>query len=66
MKHSFIQTHSRESQAFVDFAEANPDDVVLLIDTYDTEVAAQKVVDLATTLHAQGTKLRAFAETVVI
>jgi len=40
MKHSFIQTHSRESQAFVDFAEANPDDVVLLIDTYDTEVAA--------------------------
>lgn len=58
MAHSFIQTYTRESQAFADFAKANPDNVVLLIDTYDTEAAAQKVVDLAPTLHAQGIKIK--------
>jgi nicotinate phosphoribosyltransferase len=58
MAHSFIQTYTRESQAFVDFAEANPDNVVLLIDTYDTEAGAQKVVDLAATLHAQGIEIK--------
>jgi nicotinate phosphoribosyltransferase len=58
MAHSFVQTHSQESQAFVHFAQANPDNVVFLIDTYDTEKAAQKVVDLAATLHAQGIKIK--------
>ena len=58
MAHSFIQAYSRESQAFVHFAEANPDNVVLLIDTYDTEAGAQKVVDLSATLHAQGIKIK--------
>jgi nicotinate phosphoribosyltransferase len=58
MAHSFIQTYTRESQAFVDFAEANPDNVVLLIDTYDTEAGAQKVVDLAATLYAQGIEIK--------
>jgi nicotinate phosphoribosyltransferase len=58
MAHSFIQTHNRESQAFVHFAEANPDNVVLLIDTYDTEAGAQKVVDLAAALHAQGITIK--------
>ncbi|MDO9270149.1 MAG: nicotinate phosphoribosyltransferase [Methylobacter sp.] len=58
MAHSFIQTHRSESQAFIHFAEANPDHVVFLIDTYDTEAAAQKVVDLAAALHAQGIKIK--------
>jgi nicotinate phosphoribosyltransferase len=58
MAHSFVQTYTRESQAFAHFAEANPDNVVLLIDTYDTEAAAQKVVDLAPTLHAKGIKIK--------
>ncbi len=58
MAHSFIQAYSSESQAFADFAEANPDNVVFLIDTYDTEAAAQKVVDLAPALHAQGIKIK--------
>ncbi|WP_027149730.1 nicotinate phosphoribosyltransferase [Methylobacter tundripaludum] len=58
MAHSFIQAYSSESQAFADFAKANPDNVVLLIDTYDTEAAAQKVVDLAAALHAQGIKIK--------
>ena len=58
MAHSFIQTYTRESQAFVDFAKANPDNVVFLIDTYDTEAGAQKVVDLAASLHTQGIKIK--------
>lgn len=58
MAHSFVQTHVSESRAFIDFAKANPDNVVFLIDTYDTEAAAQKVVDLAATLHAQGIKIK--------
>jgi len=58
MAHSFIQAYRSESQAFADFAKANPDNVVLLIDTYDTEAGAQKVVDLAPALHAQGIKIK--------
>ena len=58
MAHSFVQTYSSESEAFIDFAKANPDNVVLLIDTYDTEAAAQKVVDLADTLRSQGIKIK--------
>lgn len=58
MAHSFIQAYPNESQAFADFARANPDHAVFLIDTYDTEAAAQKVVDLAPTLHAQGIKIK--------
>jgi len=58
MAHSFIQAYPNESQAFADFARANPDHAVFLIDTYDTEAAAQKVVDLAPALHAQGIKIK--------
>lgn len=58
MAHSFIQTYTRESQAFADFAKANPENTVFLIDTYDSEAAAQKVVDLAPALHAQGIKIK--------
>ncbi len=58
MAHSFVQTYSRESRAFIHFALANPDNVVLLIDTYDTEKAAQKVVEIAPELQAQGIKIK--------
>ena len=47
MAHSFIQAHEDESLAFWHFALAQPDNVVLLIDTYDIEAAAHKVVALA-------------------
>ncbi|HXN07930.1 MAG TPA: nicotinate phosphoribosyltransferase, partial [Nitrospiria bacterium] len=43
MAHSFIQAHDSESKAFEDYANAQPDNVTLLIDTYDTEQGAQKV-----------------------
>jgi nicotinate phosphoribosyltransferase len=47
MAHAFIQAHDEELAAFEHFARAQPDNVVLLIDTYDTEAAASKVVELA-------------------
>ena len=37
MAHSFVQAHDDESAAFTRFADANPGNVVLLIDTYQTE-----------------------------
>ena len=59
MAHSFVQAFSEESAAFEAFAKARPDSVVLLIDTYDTEAAAEKVVRLAPKLEAQGIKISA-------
>jgi nicotinate phosphoribosyltransferase len=54
MAHSFIQIYDDETRAFAEFAAANPGTVVLLIDTYDTEAAATKVVALAPALRRQG------------
>ena len=54
MAHSFIQAHDDEDRAFIDFARANPHSVVLLIDTYDTEAAAEKVVALAPRMRREG------------
>ncbi len=54
MAHSFVQAHEDEPEAFVHFAHAQPDNVVLLLDTYDTEAAAEKVVSLAPRLRQEG------------
>jgi nicotinate phosphoribosyltransferase len=54
MAHSFVQAHDDESAAFARFAEANPGNVVLLIDTYQTEAAAEKVTRLAPMLKQRG------------
>ena len=54
MAHSFVQAHDDEISAFARFAEANPGNVVLLIDTYETEAAAEKVVRLAPKLKQLG------------
>lgn len=58
MAHSFIQSHASERAAFAAFARARPQSAVLLIDTYDTEAAAQKVVELAPGLIAAGTRIK--------
>jgi nicotinate phosphoribosyltransferase len=58
MAHSFIQVHDDETQAFEDYARSRPDAVILLIDTYDTEKGARKVVDLALKLKADGVSVR--------
>ncbi|HEV2000737.1 MAG TPA: nicotinate phosphoribosyltransferase, partial [Xanthobacteraceae bacterium] len=59
MAHSYIQTHDDEAVAFMDFARSRPDNLTLLIDTYDTEAAAHKVVALAPRLKAEGIRIRA-------
>ncbi len=58
MAHSFIQAHDDESEAFEHFARSSPDNVILLIDTYDTEAAAKKVVRLAPKLARDGIKIK--------
>jgi len=58
MAHSFIQAHTDETAAFLNFARARPENLVLLIDTYDTEAAARKVVALAPRLKAEGIAVR--------
>jgi len=58
MAHSFVQAHEDESRAFEHFAHAQPGNVVLLIDTYDTEAAAHKVVALAPHLQREGIHIR--------
>ncbi len=58
MAHSFIQAHSDEAAAFENFARSRPDGVILLIDTYDTERAAEKVAVLAKRLADEGIQIR--------
>jgi nicotinate phosphoribosyltransferase len=57
MAHSFVQAHDGETLAFEHFARSHPRDLVLLIDTYDTERGARRVVDLAPRLEAQGIEI---------
>jgi nicotinate phosphoribosyltransferase len=59
MAHSYIQAHDLESDAFERFAASQPAGVTLLIDTYDTEAAAEKVVAIAPKLRQRGVKLAA-------
>lgn len=59
MAHSFIQAYDDEDLAFEHFAQSRPDNLTLLIDTYDTEAAARKVVALAPRLRRQGISIRA-------
>jgi nicotinate phosphoribosyltransferase len=57
MAHSFIQAHDDESEAFLRYARDLPDHVVLLLDTYDTETAAERAVALASRLGAEGIRI---------
>jgi nicotinate phosphoribosyltransferase len=58
MAHSYVQVHDDEMTAFENFAHARPQGVILLIDTYDTEQGARKVVELAPRLQADGIAIR--------
>jgi nicotinate phosphoribosyltransferase len=59
MAHSFIQAQEDETAAFEKYATSRPENVTLLIDTYDTEAGARKVVALAPRLKARGITVRA-------
>ena len=58
MAHSFVQAHDNEETAFLNFARARPEGLILLIDTYDTERAAETVVRLAPRLRKDGIVIR--------
>jgi nicotinate phosphoribosyltransferase len=58
MAHSYVQVHADESAAFERFALAQRGNVMLLIDTYDTERAAGRVVALAPKLAAKGIAIK--------
>lgn len=57
--HSFIEAYDSETQAFESFARARPQNLTLLIDTYDTEAGARKTVALAPKLTTLGITIRA-------
>lgn len=57
MAHAYIEAHDLESEAFERFSASQPNRVTLLIDTYDTEAAAHKVVALAPALRRLGANL---------
>lgn len=59
MAHSFVQAHASEGLAFINFARSFPLANTLLIDTYDTEAAAHRVVALAKSLAAEGVSIQA-------
>ena len=59
MAHSFVEAYDTETAAFESFAHSRPENFTLLIDTYDTEAAARKVVALAPQLAAAGIKISA-------
>ena len=58
MAHSYIEAHADEISAFRAFARSCPANVVFLIDTSDTERAAEKVVLLAPELANAGIRVR--------
>jgi nicotinate phosphoribosyltransferase len=57
MAHSFIESFDDEAAAFEAFARSRPENLILLIDTYDTEAAARKAARLATRLKADGIRV---------
>jgi nicotinate phosphoribosyltransferase len=59
MAHAYVQAHDTESAAFESFARAQPDNVVLLIDTYDTEQGAKEAVAVASLLRQSGIAVKA-------
>lgn len=58
MAHSYVQAHDDEAEAFASFAESFPSNAMLLIDTYDTVAAAQRVAELAPQLATRGIRVK--------
>ena len=60
MAHSFIQRYEDELSAFRDFAEVNPENSVLLVDTYDTlKSGIPNAITIAKELEERGHRLKA-------
>lgn len=59
MAHAYIQAHDSEAKAFQNFAVSQPDNLVLLIDTYDCSRGAERVIELAEQLKTQDRAIKA-------
>jgi len=59
MAHSYIEAFGSEEEAFVAFGRANPNNVTLLIDTYDTLKGARAAVNAARRLSKEGVQTSA-------
>lgn len=59
MAHAYIQAHESETEAFQHFAVSQPDNLVLLIDTYDYSRGAERVVALAEQLKTTSQSIKA-------
>jgi nicotinate phosphoribosyltransferase len=59
MAHSYIEAHDTETEAFERFARGHRGAIVLLIDTYDSEHGAERVVQLAERLAPDGISIQA-------
>lgn len=59
MAHSYIEAHENEEEAFIAYARANPANVTLLIDTYDTLRGARHAASAAKKLALEGIPTRA-------
>ena len=59
MAHSYVLAHDDEAEAFERFAECNPREVVMLLDTYDVESAAARVASMAPRLQSRGISIHA-------
>jgi nicotinate phosphoribosyltransferase len=56
LAHSFIEAYDREEQAFRSFVLSSPEPTTLLIDTYDSTRAVQRVIALARELAQRGSE----------
>ncbi len=57
MAHSFVQAHDTEEEAFLAFGRSRPQRSTFLVDTYDTESAVRKLVQIAPALQAEGASI---------
>ncbi|MGV8073326.1 MAG: nicotinate phosphoribosyltransferase, partial [Syntrophobacteraceae bacterium] len=58
MAHSYITSFEHEMDSFLAFSRAYPDNTVILIDTYDTLRGAEKALEVARQMAAEGKKLK--------
>ena len=59
MAHAFIQSYSKEIDAFRDFAKYRPDDCVLLVDTYNTLISGMpNAIKVAKEMEARSEKVK--------
>jgi nicotinate phosphoribosyltransferase len=59
MAHSYIEAHENEEEAFIAYARANPANVTLLVDTYDTLRGARNAASAIKKLAAEGIRTHA-------